>query len=563
MAESLKSYLVSLGFKVDETSGRKFAGAVDTATKRVLGLGAAVEGAALAVEIATTKMGRNLEALYWMSKRTGESAENIGAFSYAVSQLGGSADAARASLKNVANFLQYNPGGANFLRSLGVDSARVAAGDLDQLSEKLRAFWESGPAGRTRAKSIADFIGIDESTFRSMIDGDLQKYEERYRQILKRFGLSQQDAVEQGKQFMQMWRDLGLEFEIVSTKVGTALMPQLERLGTSIEQYFSDPANVEKFTAEVKHVVEGLADVVDISVKVGEVVLDMIGWFERADKATDGWSTRLTAAVLALRALGLLGPAVGAIGGAAGGAGAASKLGRAAGPLGWLALGYGALSEDWQGAIAAGVMSIGSDEARHAMREQRKFDQGEKLEQKRNVLAELEVKHHLPRGLLDATWDAESSRAPGGGYVRSPKGALGPFQFMPKTAEEYGLTTSSAQDFEPSADAAARKYEHLLGYYHGDLRSAVAAYNFGEGNLARTGIGGVPAETQAYLDHVIGGHHLGDVGSSSVSGDVNVTTNVTQHINGAGDSQAAADASVRGFSRATESATNNLRARNM
>ena len=54
-------------------------------------------------------------------------------------------------------------------------------------------------------------------------------------------------------------------------------------------------------------------------------------------------------------------------------------------------------------------------------------------------------------------------------------------EFMPKTAKEFGIT--DIQDFNQSADAAARKIKGLLRYYKNDPEKALAAYNWGEGNL--------------------------------------------------------------------------------
>ena len=90
----------------------------------------------------------------------------------------------------------------------------------------------------------------------------------------------------------------------------------------------------------------------------------------------------------------------------------------------------------------------------------------------------LEKKYGLPPGVLDSVWAAESSR---GVNMESPKGALGHFGFMPKTAKEYDL--KDPNDFVSSADAASRKIKNLMRYYKKDVEKALAAYNWGEGNL--------------------------------------------------------------------------------
>lgn len=94
-------------------------------------------------------------------------------------------------------------------------------------------------------------------------------------------------------------------------------------------------------------------------------------------------------------------------------------------------------------------------------------------------ILDLEEKYSLPIGILDSVWAAESDRGKNKG--RSPAGAEGDFQFIPKTAKEFGL--KNPYDFVESADAAARKLKGLLRYYKNDPEKALAAYNWGEGNL--------------------------------------------------------------------------------
>lgn len=115
-------------------------------------------------------------------------------------------------------------------------------------------------------------------------------------------------------------------------------------------------------------------------------------------------------------------------------------------------------------------------------------------------MASLEKKYGLPSGLLDSVWNAESGR---GVNMNSTAGAQGHFQFMPETAKEYGL--KNPYDFSESADAAARYYKVLLKRYNGDVDKAVAAYNWGMGNVENKGMGNAPKETRDYLSKVKGG----------------------------------------------------------
>lgn len=84
----------------------------------------------------------------------------------------------------------------------------------------------------------------------------------------------------------------------------------------------------------------------------------------------------------------------------------------------------------------------------------------------------------------------------------SPKGARGLMQLMPATAAGLGVT--DAFDAHQNLDGGARHLAGLLARYDGDLRKALAAYNAGEGAVARHR--GVPpySETRAYVRSVLG-----------------------------------------------------------
>ncbi|WP_233872513.1 lytic transglycosylase domain-containing protein [Paraburkholderia adhaesiva] len=111
--------------------------------------------------------------------------------------------------------------------------------------------------------------------------------------------------------------------------------------------------------------------------------------------------------------------------------------------------------------------------------------------------AGLEKQYGLTPGLLSAVAQVESG---GNASAVSRAGAAGLFQFMPATAREYGI---NPLDPTQAAGAAAKKLAGLMQHYHGNLSAALAAYNWGEGNVDRRGLANAPAETQAYAPKVL------------------------------------------------------------
>jgi soluble lytic murein transglycosylase-like protein len=107
-------------------------------------------------------------------------------------------------------------------------------------------------------------------------------------------------------------------------------------------------------------------------------------------------------------------------------------------------------------------------------------------------------KHGLDPALVLAVVQVESGFRPD---AISPKGAQGLMQLMPKTAA--GLGVADAFDPAQNLDGGARYLRQLVTRYEGDLTKALAAYNAGEGAVAKHR--GVPpyAETRAYVKNVL------------------------------------------------------------
>lgn len=81
----------------------------------------------------------------------------------------------------------------------------------------------------------------------------------------------------------------------------------------------------------------------------------------------------------------------------------------------------------------------------------------------------------------------------------SPAGAKGAFQFMPGTAQGYGLANPT--DFAASAQAASKYYDDLKRRYNGNVMAMMAEYNGGVKAAQAVLAGGQPTaqETRDYL----------------------------------------------------------------
>src|SRR4029077_632579 len=113
------------------------------------------------------------------------------------------------------------------------------------------------------------------------------------------------------------------------------------------------------------------------------------------------------------------------------------------------------------------------------------------------IVREAAERHHVDPALVRGVIETESNWNP---KAYSHKGAGGLMQLIPTTAQRFG-----AYDiFNPqqNVDAGVKYLRTLLERYNGNLDLALAAYNAGEGGVARAP--GVPPfrDTRAYVPRV-------------------------------------------------------------
>lgn len=119
----------------------------------------------------------------------------------------------------------------------------------------------------------------------------------------------------------------------------------------------------------------------------------------------------------------------------------------------------------------------------------------------RAPIAKAEAANGIPAGMLARLlWQESRYRADIiSGRVKSPAGAIGIAQFMPATAAEWGV---NPYDPLQSIDGAGR-YLAWLYRKTGTWAQALAAYNWGIGNVQRKGLQAAPTETRTYYTSIL------------------------------------------------------------
>lgn len=154
-----------------------------------------------------------------------------------------------------------------------------------------------------------------------------------------------------------------------------------------------------------------------------------------------------------------------------------------------LVIGAGALLLGWGGKTVIDLKNASENERRYAP-----------------AIAKAETDFGIPAGMLHRLLKQESAFRTDiiTGKIKSAVGAMGIAQFMPATAKEELGSVAAALDPDQSIPGAAR-YLKKLQRMTGTWEKAVAAYNWGVGNVTRKGLAAAPRETQDYVNKVYRG----------------------------------------------------------
>lgn len=316
----LKAFVISLGWKIDQGSEKKFHNVVRSATTQALLLADAVESMSKAVARHVNAVVQSFDHLSYASARTSTSVDKLKGLQYGFTQVGGSAQQAVSAVDSFMRAMRMNPGLSRFVKDLGVDQAKEGAEQFLDVIERL------GKLPRYIGARQAEMLGIDEQTFDMAVRNLplLRSAQASNLAFAKAIG---RDGTKAAQSATDLSRELGRlagSATVVSERFVADLMPPLtgfvRLLNEWVEKHADDIRRVMDSVKEgIDKLANGFSDLLVAAAPIAEAFqsiaesltgekglkasLELI-----ADVVIVGWVTKILAAITRVRGawLGLL-----------------------------------------------------------------------------------------------------------------------------------------------------------------------------------------------------------------------------------------------------------------
>lgn len=289
-SSSLKDFFVSLGFKVDEASFKKYLDILkrtdreqedhnkrekardhdeaqrvtarqkrlDSLSRTVGNFAIGITAAAGAATIALGKIVAGFDNLYFVSQRTNTSVQNLRGLSHAFEHVGDTGENAVSAISSFAQAMRTNPGVSGFVRSLNVatHAGGKARDTFEILSESIEAIQERHPY--YIGAQMAGILGISEDQFLTFTKyrKELKQYKDEYDRISASVGLNNEQSAESAARLAKAWSTLTATGSALAQKLLIHLAPAFEGLVKRINEWVA--ANPDK----INDFVERLSDLI-------------------------------------------------------------------------------------------------------------------------------------------------------------------------------------------------------------------------------------------------------------------------------------------------------------
>lgn len=232
----LRQYLVSLGFKVDQTTQKKFDGALgktDLNAKLLLG---SLVGIGTATAAMVNQFARGMEQLYYSSRRAESTAGSLQAIGFAGGTVGVGADAMKSAVEGMARAIRSNPGLGGLLKSLGVVASGNRTKDMTALVERLSEmpFFIGSQYAQMFGLNPDDYLLLTENLPK------FKKMQELREQMAKDAGVDADEAARAGVEYGNQIDILKEKIGLLRDALGMQLVEPFTKVVSAIGQLITD-----------------------------------------------------------------------------------------------------------------------------------------------------------------------------------------------------------------------------------------------------------------------------------------------------------------------------------
>jgi len=310
MSETIKEYLVSIGFNVDEKSLSKFNNGLKSAAKSAAVIGTAAVAAAGIVTKVISDVAKSFDETRQLSQRVNATANEIKELGYVASVSGSSIEAANRSfegLNRTAGEAALNIGrGATAFKELGL-SAKKQNGDLKTTGELMAEVGDKiKDLSSQEQVAVLTRLGIDPTLVKTLT-GDIKGLKSEFNSLYKSVGINAEKAGEQSEAFNDSVTKLSFVFDTLKKSIALKFMPQIKVGIDSLRKFMVE--NAPKIIQSIMPIVDVILRIsgafLKITGRIAQVAGVIITWFTKLNDATDGWAGTILAAVAAWKMLNL------------------------------------------------------------------------------------------------------------------------------------------------------------------------------------------------------------------------------------------------------------------
>jgi hypothetical protein len=248
-SQILTSFLVSLGFKLDEAGAKKFRTGLDDTTKGALTLGAAVMGVGIAIEKFVEQMSEGLGKLYYMSERTGATVAGLKSTAAGFEAVGLSADKANEAIESVGDMLR-KPWLKAQLVGWGINVNQKTENVVNDINHKLATMWNEKGVARQQAENFAkkwENLGARDlaTLVKDLPAADAMQ--EKVKALQKEGGVDYDDNAKKAAEFNRQMTLIGKEFDTIGNQIYAKLIPGLLSLSQMFATYLEKLITTDVF----------------------------------------------------------------------------------------------------------------------------------------------------------------------------------------------------------------------------------------------------------------------------------------------------------------------------